>query len=61
MLHVDIPTRAEIEALMLNHGARVRLGLPTTPLTQAAQVLRTNRLEILTAAGVEQLARPRQA
>jgi hypothetical protein len=33
MLHVDIPTRAEIEELIRNRGAaRVTLYLPTTPL-----------------------------
>ncbi|APD49013.1 hypothetical protein KQ302_03270 [Synechococcus sp. CS-602] len=56
MLHVDIPTRAEIEALMLNHGpARVSLVLPTTPLTQAAQGDRIV-LKNLTEQAVEQLA-----
>ncbi len=55
MLHVDIPTRAEIEALMLNHGpARVSLVLPTTPLTQDAQADRIV-LKNLAGEAVEQL------
>jgi hypothetical protein len=38
MLHVDIPTRADLEALIHDRGpARVSLYLPTTPLTQQAQ------------------------
>lgn len=38
MLHVDIPTRAEIDELIRNRGsARVTLYLPTTPVTQHAQ------------------------
>jgi hypothetical protein len=38
MLHVDIPTRADLESLIHDRGpARVSLYLPTTPLTQQAQ------------------------
>jgi hypothetical protein len=38
MLHVDIPTRADIEELIRNRGsARVTLYQPTTPVTQHAQ------------------------
>ena len=38
MLHVDIPTRADLENLIQDRGpARVSLYLPTTPLTQQAQ------------------------
>jgi hypothetical protein len=38
MLHVDIPTRADLEELIQDRGkARVSLYLPTTPLTQQAQ------------------------
>jgi Bacterial archaeo-eukaryotic release factor family 11 len=38
MLHVDIPTRADIEGLSRDRGsARVTLYLPTTPITQHAQ------------------------
>ncbi len=38
MLHVDIPTLADLEALIHDRGpARVSLYLPTTPLTQQAQ------------------------
>jgi hypothetical protein len=38
MLHVDIPTRDEIEELIRNRGpARVTLYQPTTPVTQHAQ------------------------
>ena len=56
MLHVDIPTRAEIQALMLNHGpARVSLVLPTTPMTQEAQADRI-ALKNLTGEALEQLA-----
>lgn len=56
MLHVDIPTRGEIEALMLNHGpARVSLVLPTTPLTQEAQADRI-ALKNLAGEALEQLA-----
>ncbi|CAK6691259.1 hypothetical protein [Synechococcus sp. CBW1107] len=56
MLHVDIPTRAEIEALMLHHGpARVSLVLPTTPLTQEAQADRI-ALKNLAGEAIEQLA-----
>ena len=38
MLHIDIPTRDDIEGLIRNRGpARVSLYLPTTPITQHAQ------------------------
>ena len=38
MLHVDLPTQADLEALIHDRGpARVSLYLPTTPLTQQAQ------------------------
>lgn len=38
MLHVDIPTRADIDGLLRNRGsARVTLYLPTTPVTQHTQ------------------------
>jgi hypothetical protein len=38
MLHVDIPTRADLESLIHDRGpVRVSLYLPTTPLTQQAQ------------------------
>jgi len=38
MLHVDIPTRADIESLIRNRGSvRVSLYLPTSPITQQAQ------------------------
>lgn len=38
MLHLDIPTRADIETLIQDRGpARVSIYLPTTPLTQQAQ------------------------
>jgi len=37
MLHVDLPTRADLEGLMRDRGpARVTLFLPTTPLSQDA-------------------------
>jgi hypothetical protein len=49
MLHVDIPTRADIESLILDRGpARVSLYLPTTPLTQQAQA---DRIELKNLAG----------
>ncbi len=38
MLHIDLPTRAEFESLVLNRGAaHVSIYLPTTPMTQQAQ------------------------
>lgn len=49
MLHVDIPTRADIESLIVDRGpARVSLYLPTTPLTQQAQA---DRIELKNLAG----------
>ncbi|MBY0528187.1 MAG: hypothetical protein K2R98_32630 [Gemmataceae bacterium] len=56
MLHVDIPTRAEIEELIRNHGpARVSLYLPTTPVTQQAQADRI-ALKNLAGEALRQLA-----
>lgn len=56
MLHVDIPTRDEIEGLIRNRGsALVSLYLPTTPVTPHALMDRTV-LKNLTAEAVRQLA-----
>lgn len=44
MLHIDLPSRAEIEKLAAWHGApAVSLYLRTTPLTQGAQA---DRIEL---------------
>ena len=38
MLHIDLPSRSEIESLVAFRGSpAVSLYLPTTPLTQDAQ------------------------
>ena len=38
MLHLDLPTRADVESLIHSRGpARVSIYLPTTPVTQQAQ------------------------
>jgi hypothetical protein len=56
MLHVDIPTRSEIEELIQERGsALVSIYLPTTPVTQHAQADRTV-LKNLTADAMKQLA-----
>lgn len=56
MLYVDIPTRAEIEALFRDRGpTHVSLYLPTTPVTQDAQADRI-ALKNLTAEAITQLA-----
>ena len=54
MLHVDLPTRAEIERLAaFRGGPAVSLYLPTTPLTQDAQADRIQLKNLLKAAVVE--------
>src|SRR5262249_54161741 len=56
MLHVDIPTRADIDSLFGNRGSvRVSLYLPTTPVTQAAQADRIV-VKNLTGEALSQLA-----
>jgi Bacterial archaeo-eukaryotic release factor family 11 len=56
MLHVDIPTRADIDSLFHNRGsARVTLYLPTTPVTQHAQADRI-AVKNLTDEALSQLA-----
>ena len=56
MLHIDIPTRDDIEGLIRNRGpARVSLYLPTTPITQHAQGDRI-ALKNLTGEALSQLA-----
>jgi hypothetical protein len=56
MLHVDIPTRAEIEELMRDRGAaRVTLYQSTTPITQHAQADRI-ALKNLTGEALNQVA-----
>ncbi len=56
MLHVDIPTRADIEGLINDRGpGRVSLYLPTTPLTQQAQADRI-ALKNLAGEALRQLA-----
>ena len=56
MLHVDIPTRAEIEGLVRTRGpACVSVYLPTTPLTQHTQADRV-ALKNLVEEAVRQLA-----
>lgn len=55
MLHVDIPTRPEINALVQYRGAAcVSIYLPTTPLTQQAQADRI-ALKNLTTEAIQQL------
>ena len=55
MLHLDIPTRADIEALIGSRGpGRVSIYLPTTPVTQDAQADRIV-LKNLTNEAMEQL------
>lgn len=56
MLHVDIPTRTDIEALIRSRGpARVSLYLPTTPITHDAQADRI-ALKNLAKEAIDQLA-----
>jgi hypothetical protein len=56
MLHVDIPTRAEIEELVRDRGsARVTLYQPTTPVAQHAQADRI-AVKNLTSEALSQLA-----
>jgi len=55
MLHLDIPTRSDIERLFTaRHPASLSLYLPTTPLTQAVQASRIE-LKNLVRNGIEQL------
>lgn len=51
MLHIDLPTRAEIEALAAHRGApAVSIYLATTPVTQATDVDRIELKNLLKAA-----------
>ncbi|WP_431268262.1 hypothetical protein [Dankookia sp. P2] len=54
MLHVDLPSRAEIQALGEHRGwPAVSIALPTTPLTQEAQADRTVLRNLIRAAVAE--------
>ncbi len=56
MLHVDIPTRGDIESLIHSRGpARVSIYLPTTPLSKQAQADRI-ALKNLSKEALDQLA-----
>ena len=56
MLHVDIPTRPDLNALITHRGsACVSIYLPTTPLTQHAQADRI-ALKNMTSEAISQLA-----
>ena len=54
MLHIDLPTRAEIETLLAHRGApTVSIYLATTPVTQDAQADRIELKNLLKAAVAE--------